>query len=94
MKISAGPTLKRIVIKRLRSSWIGLALISTPLPIRKASSPGSTKDGSVVVNDVTCRGCSRGAARPLAGWGMESAAVYMTGVLKRPVIVSPLPKIA
>ncbi len=94
MKISPGPKLKRIVVKRLRSSWIGLALISTPWPIRNASSPGSTKDGSVVVNDVTCRGCCRGVARPLAGWASESAIGYMTGARKRPVIVSPRPKIA
>src|SRR5262245_46789526 len=98
MKTSPGPKFRRIVIHGLRSSWIGFALISTPCSIRNASSPESTNDGSVVVNDVTCRGCSLaardGVAWPLVDSGTAAAVGYVTGAQKRPVIVSPRLKIA
>jgi len=51
----------------LRASSIGRALISTPWLIRKASSPGSTKAGKVVLKErTTCAsGCAASARVPL-----------------------------
>src|SRR6185369_5333766 len=97
MKSRAGPNPSRSVDHGL-PSWIGLALISTPWPIRNASRPGSTNEGSVVVNALTALGASLGTApRWLGAWGSPLGAAapfslaggYVTGVLKRPVMVSP-----
>ncbi len=48
-----GPNANSRVVKGLPPSWIGLARISTPWEIRNPSSPGSAKEGIVVVNAVT-----------------------------------------
>ena len=63
MRSSAGPKPKSSVAQGLPPSWIGLALISTPFSIRNASSPGSTKEGSVVVKVLTALGGLRAGGR-------------------------------
>ena len=83
MKSRAGPNPISNVASGLPPSSIGLALISTPWSIKKASRPGSLKVGSVVAKEVPVLGCSRGeVVFSLAGG-------YVTGALKRPVMVSP-----
>src|SRR5581483_8676510 len=97
MKRRAGPNPIRIVVQGLAPSWIGLALISTPWSMRKASSPGPTNDGSVVAKSVTAWGAPGDAApRPPVARGAPPldavpgpAGGYATGVLKRPVMASP-----
>ena len=65
----AGPNPNSSVVQALPPSSIGRALISTPLSIRSASSPGSTKDGTVVVKRVAVLGgASRAGPRsPVVG---------------------------
>jgi hypothetical protein len=55
--------------------WIGSALISTPLPMSSASSPGSAKAGSSVAKSVTGRGATARAARGGAPRGRAAALV-------------------
>src|SRR5262245_21482091 len=96
MKRSVGPNPNRKVVHEPLVSSIGLALISTPWVIKKASSPGSTKEGSVVVNEVTALGTLGGVAlRSLVAWGDPPGAAsfslgdgYMTGDLNCPVMTS------
>jgi hypothetical protein len=93
----AGPKPNSSVDQALPPDWIGTALISTLLSIRKDSKSGPTKTGSVVVNVLAVRGGSwlsrsardfgsplPGAATSLPGGGQ------VTGAAKRPSMLSPL----
>src|SRR5262245_5155740 len=61
MKSRAGPNPNRRFKMGLPPSSMGFALISTPLLIKNASRPGSTKEGTVVVKLLTVLGA--GASR-------------------------------
>src|SRR5262247_667979 len=63
MKSRAGPNPNRRFKMGLPPSSIGFALISTPLLIKNASRPGSTKEGNVVVKLLTVLGVSRRIGR-------------------------------
>src|SRR5262245_51689145 len=96
MKSKAGPKPSRNAVHGLLSCS-GLALISTWWSIKNASKPGPTNVGSVVSNVTAVVGAGREAARPslLAGDAPFGAALlslvggYVTGVLNRPVMISP-----
>jgi hypothetical protein len=96
MKRSVGPNPNRNVVHEPSVSPIGLALISTLWVIKNASSPGSTNEGSVVVNDVTSLGALGGVAlRSLVAGGDPPGAGafslsggYVTGDLNFPVMTS------
>ena len=79
----AGPKPKSRVHSGLPPSWIGSALISTLCSISSDSSPGSTNAGSVVAKVPI----SRGSRSRLEAWSPLGG--YITGLTKRPVIVSP-----
>src|SRR3954468_10042852 len=102
MMSNAGPNPNKSIDQKPPPSSIGLALISTPFSIKRASNPGPTKDGSVVVKVLAVLDRSRDdAPGSLAGRDARPevalcspAGGYETGVLKRPVSISPWPKTA
>ncbi len=60
---------------------MGLALICTPWSIRNASSPGSTKLGSVVVKEVTGLGASAGGAGGAGAPGFDGSLGFAGSLL-------------
>src|SRR2546428_13281047 len=88
----AGPNPNRSVTQGLLPSWIGSALISTLLSIKKASNPGSTKAGSVVAKVCAVLGRTRGAA-PGSPLGAALGALAGGGGARTPktALVAPAP---
>ncbi|WP_216370088.1 hypothetical protein [Ramlibacter montanisoli] len=79
----AGPKPNSSVAQPL-PCWIGTALISTSLAIRKLSRSRSKKAGSSVVKVLAVRDAGRCCARAAGGCLASSADGQVTGALKRP----------